>query len=86
MFSQQPCGSYTSIIYLVDNAIIVDYVEHIVHDKALQCFKETFFELLVRDSCVWTSLISRYVEHDSIKKCIPLDYKNLFEYGYGEEI
>ena len=50
--------------YLADNALIVGYVEHIVHDKALQCFKETFFELLVRDSCVWTSLISRYVEHD----------------------
>ena len=29
--------------YLVDNALIVGYVEHSVHDEALQSFKEALF-------------------------------------------
>ena len=50
--------------YLVDIVLIVGHVEHSVHDEALQGFKGTFIELLVRGSNAWTSLISGYAEHD----------------------
>ena len=48
----------------MDIALIVGYVQYSVLDEALKCFKETFFELSVRDIIVWTSLISGYDEHD----------------------
>ena len=63
----------------MDGALIVGYVEHNVHDESLKCFKETFFELSVRDIIVWTSLISGYDEHDYQQE---MYYLGLHEFVY----